>query len=58
MSKENQNRLDLEAQLWAEGFKDESAQIPRTDSVEGFIRDMQVKIQDYEKIILIAQKYL
>lgn len=58
MSRELQQKLDLEAELWENGFKEESARINRTDSIEGFILDMEVKKQDYEKIILIAKKYL
>lgn len=58
MSKELQAKLDLESELWEGGFKEESARINKTDSIEGFILDMEVKKQDIEKIILIAQKYL
>jgi len=57
MSNLKQNQLDLEQALWDKGFKEESCQSVRTKSVQEFIADVEVKIQELQKVILIAKNY-
>jgi len=58
MSNALENKLLLEQHLWDESLKDDSSRVIKTDTVEGFIQDNEIRIRELLKVNEIAKLYV